>query len=249
MTAVHEPSSTATAASASSAAVAGRDHDRVVAEPPPKQVLLSPAVAPGGSRRWAKHSGRRTRWCSTRSTRPRAIVVDTREDGLAELIQRQRAATRVIVVHTGHPSEQPMAPADDPRPRCRHVPRAGVAARARRPREGVDPIVGRVPAPAPGPGGVGARSDRVDDEVGGLDRRPDVDAVVQAELADRGRGDLGDERHGAVDVDADPVAEQIGARARGRARRCGDSPRAVRGASSPSAAGSRRTRRPRPGPR
>jgi hypothetical protein len=29
-----------------------------------------------------------------------------------ELVQGQRAATRVIVVHSGHPSAQPMAPAE-----------------------------------------------------------------------------------------------------------------------------------------
>jgi hypothetical protein len=28
------------------------------------------------------------------------------------LIQDQRSATRVIVVHTGHPSEQPMSPSE-----------------------------------------------------------------------------------------------------------------------------------------
>ena len=43
---------------------------------------------------------------------PAAIVVDSREADLPEIVQRQRAATRIIIVHTGHPSEQPMAPSE-----------------------------------------------------------------------------------------------------------------------------------------
>jgi hypothetical protein len=87
-----------------------RDRDRVVAEPPPKQVLLSPRAA-----RWLPSLGDALGpsydvVLETHDT-PAAIVVDTREDDLEELVQQQRAATRVIVVHTGHPSEQPMAPA------------------------------------------------------------------------------------------------------------------------------------------
>ena len=88
----------------------GRDHDRVVAEPPPKQVLLSPRAA-----RWLPTLGEALGPSyevvfDTVDT-PAAIVVDTREDDLEELVQRQRAATRIVVVHHGHPSEQPMAPA------------------------------------------------------------------------------------------------------------------------------------------
>jgi len=84
--------------------------DRVVAEPLPKQVLLSPRAA-----RWHATLGEALGpsyevVLDTVDT-PAAIVVDTREDDLEELVARQRAATRVIVVHSGHPSEQPMAPA------------------------------------------------------------------------------------------------------------------------------------------
>jgi hypothetical protein len=87
-----------------------RDHDRVVAEPLPKQVLLSPRAA-----RWLPSLGEALGpsyevVLSTLDT-PAAIVLDTREENLQELVQQQRAATRIIVVHTGHPSEQPMAPA------------------------------------------------------------------------------------------------------------------------------------------
>ncbi len=39
-------------------------------------------------------------------------MVDTRDDELLGLIQDQRSTTRIIVVHTGHPSEQPMAPSE-----------------------------------------------------------------------------------------------------------------------------------------
>ena len=90
--------------------VEGPDHDRVVAEPPPKQVLLSPRAA-----RWLPTLGEALGpsyevVLDTVET-PAAIVVDTCEDDLEELVQRQRAATRIIVVHHGHPSEQPIAPA------------------------------------------------------------------------------------------------------------------------------------------
>jgi hypothetical protein len=88
-----------------------RDRDRVVAEPPPKQVLLSPAAA-----RWHRALGEALgpsyEVVLDSLDTPAAVVVDTREDDLAELVQRQRAATRIIVVHTGHPSEQPMAAAE-----------------------------------------------------------------------------------------------------------------------------------------
>jgi hypothetical protein len=87
------------------------DHDRVVAEPPPKQVLLSPRAA-----RWLPSLGEALGpsyevVLDTVDT-PAAIVVDSREADLPEIVQRQRAATRIIIVHTGHPSEQPMAPAE-----------------------------------------------------------------------------------------------------------------------------------------
>ena len=47
----------------------------------------------------------------TRDT-PAAIVIDSREDDLEQLVQQQRATTRIIVVHTGHPSEQLMTPTE-----------------------------------------------------------------------------------------------------------------------------------------
>ena len=50
---------------------------------------------------------------------------------------------------------------------------------------------------------------------------------MEPELGDRGGGDLGHDRHGAVDVDADPVAEEIAPRTTAAARRCGDSPPAA----------------------
>ena len=37
-------------------------------------------------------------------------MIDTGDENLEQLVQEQRAVTRIIVVHTGHPSEQPMAP-------------------------------------------------------------------------------------------------------------------------------------------
>jgi hypothetical protein len=89
----------------------GRGHDdRVVPELPPKLVLLSPRSA-----RWATPLGDALgpsyRVGLEALETPAAIVIDSREDDLANLVQQQRTATRVIVVHTGHPSEQPMAPA------------------------------------------------------------------------------------------------------------------------------------------
>jgi hypothetical protein len=87
----------------------GDGNDHVVAEPPAKLVLLSPASA-----RWlaglAEALGPSYRVATDGHETPAAIVVDSRDDDLLHLIQDQRAATRVIVVHTGHPSEQPMAP-------------------------------------------------------------------------------------------------------------------------------------------
>ena len=113
-------------------------------------------------------------------------MVDSRDDDLVRLIQDQRSTTRVIVVHTGHPSEQPMAPSEILDLGADTYLAPVSLPGARRPREGVDQIVGRVPAPSRGHGpGDGGRSDRVDDDVGRLDRRPHVDAVVQAEVGDR----------------------------------------------------------------
>jgi hypothetical protein len=78
---------------------------------PPKLVLLSP-----GSTRWLPTLGDALgpsyRVVSGSYETPAAIVVDSRDDDLARLVQDQRSSTRVIVVHTGHPSEQPMAPAE-----------------------------------------------------------------------------------------------------------------------------------------
>jgi hypothetical protein len=89
----------------------GRDHDdRVVPELPPKLILLSPRSA-----RWAsmlsEALGPSYRVALEAIDTPAAVIVDSRDEELAQLVQQQRAATRVIVVHTGHPSEQPMAPA------------------------------------------------------------------------------------------------------------------------------------------
>src|SRR5690348_5365739 len=87
-----------------------RDHDRVVAEPPPKQILLSPRSA-----RWLPSLGEALgpsyRVVLETHDTPAAIVIDSREDDLEQLVQQQRSTTRIIVVHTGHPSEQPMTPA------------------------------------------------------------------------------------------------------------------------------------------
>jgi hypothetical protein len=89
----------------------GRGHDdRVVPELPPKVILLSPRSA-----RWestlAEALGPSYRVVRETFETPAAIVVDSRDDELAQLVQEQRAATRIVVVHTGHPSEQPMPPA------------------------------------------------------------------------------------------------------------------------------------------
>jgi DNA-binding response OmpR family regulator len=43
---------------------------------------------------------------------PAAVIVDSRDDEIVRLIQDLRSSTRVIVVHTGHPAEQPMAPSE-----------------------------------------------------------------------------------------------------------------------------------------
>jgi hypothetical protein len=81
--------------------------DRVVAEPAPKLISLSPRSA-----RWLEPLtdalGPSYRVTRGSVTAPAAIVLDSREARLEELIQEQRPVTRIIVVHTGHPSEQPM---------------------------------------------------------------------------------------------------------------------------------------------
>jgi len=88
-----------------------RGHDQVVADLPPKLVLLSPASA-----RWlpslAEALGPSYRVVTDTGETPAAIIIDSRDDALLPLIQEQRNPTRVIVVHTGHPSEQPMAPSE-----------------------------------------------------------------------------------------------------------------------------------------
>ena len=88
-----------------------RGHDHVIADPPPKLVLLSPASA-----RWlpslVEALGPSYRVVTESTETPAAVVVDSRDDELLQLIQDQRSPTRVIVVHTGHPSEQPMAPSE-----------------------------------------------------------------------------------------------------------------------------------------
>jgi hypothetical protein len=88
-----------------------RGHDQVVAEPPAKLVLLSPA-----STRWlpslAEALGPSYRVVTESCETPAAIIVDSRDDDLLHLIQDQRSTTRVVVVHTGHPSEQPMSPSE-----------------------------------------------------------------------------------------------------------------------------------------
>ena len=88
-----------------------RGHDHVIADPPPKLVLLSPASA-----RWlpslVEALGPSYRVVTESTETPAAVVVDSRDDELLQLIQEQRSTTRVVVVHTGHPSEQPMAPSE-----------------------------------------------------------------------------------------------------------------------------------------
>ena len=81
--------------------------DQVVAEAPPKQVLLSPRSA-----RWAGPLGDALgpsyRVVTDTLDTPAAIVIDTRDDNLERLVQEQWGTSRIIVVHSGHPSEQPM---------------------------------------------------------------------------------------------------------------------------------------------
>ncbi len=88
-----------------------RGHDHVIADPPPKLVLLSPASA-----RWlpslTEVLGPSYRVVTESTETPAAVIVDSRDDELLQLIQEQRSTTRVVVVHTGHPSEQPMAPSE-----------------------------------------------------------------------------------------------------------------------------------------
>ena len=122
MTVLHEPPATSPAPSGSPSATpgryrrflirgGGRGQDHVVPEAPPKVVLLSPASA-----RWSpsltEALGPSYRVTTEAYETPSAIVVDSRDDDLVRLIQEQRSATRVLVVHTGHPSEQPMAPSE-----------------------------------------------------------------------------------------------------------------------------------------
>ena len=88
-----------------------RGHDHVIADPPPKLVLLSPASA-----RWLPSLtdalGPSYRVVTDSCEIPAAVVVDSRDDDLLRLVQDQKSSTRIIVVHTGHPSEQPMAPSE-----------------------------------------------------------------------------------------------------------------------------------------
>ena len=111
MTALHEPTTPARYRRFRLVRGGERGGDQVVAEPPAKLVLLSPASA-----RWlpslSEALGPSYRVATDSSETPTAIVVDSRDDDLVRLIQDQRSATRVIVVHTGHPSEQPMAPSE-----------------------------------------------------------------------------------------------------------------------------------------
>src|SRR5207248_6284201 len=80
-------------------------------ELPPKLVILSP-----GSARWQPSLGDALgpsyRVATDSVDTPAAVVIDSRDDDLVRLIQEQRSSTRIIVVHTGHPSEQPMAPSE-----------------------------------------------------------------------------------------------------------------------------------------
>ena len=87
----------------------GTGRDRVVAEPQPKLVSLSPRAA-----RWleplAEALGPSYRVVVDSPDVPAAVVLDSREAELEALVIHQRPATRIVVMHTGHPSEQPMAP-------------------------------------------------------------------------------------------------------------------------------------------
>jgi hypothetical protein len=87
----------------------GADH--VVAEAQPKLVLLSPASA-RGLRGLTEALGPSYRVVTESGDTPAAVILDSRDDEIVRLIQDQRSSTRVIVVHTGHPSEQPMAPSE-----------------------------------------------------------------------------------------------------------------------------------------
>ena len=111
MTALHEPASPSRYRRFRLIRGGGRGPDHVIAEPPPKVVQLSPASA-----RWlpslTEALGPSYRVVTESYDTPAAIVVDSRDDDLLHLIQTQRSATRIIVVHTGHPSEQPMAPSE-----------------------------------------------------------------------------------------------------------------------------------------
>ena len=112
MTALHEPTATEPRYRRFRLIRGGaRGHDHVIAEPPPKLVLLSPASA-----RWlpalADALGPSYRVATESIDTAAAIVVDSRDEDLVRLIQDQRSSTRVIVVHTGHPSEQPMSPSE-----------------------------------------------------------------------------------------------------------------------------------------
>jgi hypothetical protein len=77
----------------------------------PKLVLLSPA-----STRWAASLadalGPSYRVATDAYETPAAVVIDSRDDDLVRLVQEQRSSTRIVVVHTGHPSEQAMTPAE-----------------------------------------------------------------------------------------------------------------------------------------
>ncbi len=113
MTALHEPASSTEPRYRRYRLIRGGDrtHDHVIAEPPPKLVLLSPASA-----RWlpalTDALGPSYRVTTEATDTPSAIVVDSRDDELVRLIQDRRSSTRVIVVHTGHPSEQPLTPSE-----------------------------------------------------------------------------------------------------------------------------------------
>jgi hypothetical protein len=85
-----------------------RNQDHVVPELPPKLVWLSP-----GSARWQRALGEALgpsyHVVDEAGDTPTAVVIDSRDEDLVRLIQEQRSTTRIVVVHTGHPSEQPMA--------------------------------------------------------------------------------------------------------------------------------------------
>ena len=206
MSIAHEPprpASPPTAASVSSVAAARPRPRRPRARR--RSRSCSHPARPAGCRRSARRSAPRTASRSTTHDTPAAIVIDSRDDDLEQPVQEQRGTTRIIVVHTGHPSEQPMAALGAARPRRRHLPRTGVAPRARRPRQGVDPLVGCLPTLPPARLTISGRLDRSV----ALTVAQTLDALVEAELVDRRRGDLGDDRHAGRDVDADPVAEEI----------------------------------------